>query len=336
MTSSYSTTEFEELQRIARSPGGRASVEEGRFKSWLRHSSEASINRVASDLTDLELCAAHLCDLRERYVHCKAPLSERELLALDEVIGRWATLWKRLYGDASGQTHLWNSPHFEKVIRRCMQRGHSAFLWLAEFALMGHGSGPDASHQELLLTQSLVEGISAYLSLYEAWCLHKHKHAPTDIGSDLARIIAMQPLACNVRVMEGCYEPSRLLRGWLLLAVYRRYLSESIGESGAMRLVDEVIQGSSNSGQIWGGRDPNDSILLLNAADGCVYFGVEDELCGASLGDKVLRWLLPWCAVYSLLHSSGNKGQALPLLNATHNLKAGGCSHVVCRTQAKH
>lgn len=326
MLTPHRAIEVEKLQCFPRTQGYKSPAAQRRVNSWIRHSSEGSINRVAADLTDLEQCVAHLCDLRECYVHRKQRLSERELFELDAVISRWANLWKRLYGDVSDQTHIWRSPHFEKVIRRCIRKGHAAFVRLAEFALKGNGCDPNACHQELLLTQSLVGSISAYMPLYEAWCLLKNQCAPTDIYSDLARAIAMQPLACNVRVIEACYEPSGLLRGWLLLAVLRRCLSTSIDEPGAIRLAEEVIQRSSNRGHAWGSgwRDPKDSVLLLSTADGSIYFGVEGDLCVPRHGDNVLKWLLPWRAVYALLHSSGNKGQALPLLNAILNPKRVG------------
>lgn len=280
--------------------------EEAQFCFQQTHTQAIWINDIAQDLACLERCVGELCDLRERYVCFKGPLGDLEFNDMIRAMARWTLLLDRLCKALYRNSYSWATAHIEKILSYCLNKGCSNYEWLAAFALRNSSdlANPPRAHQFQSILAALDSACS-YLYLYEAWCLLKNPSGTTDIHGELARVICMHPLVRLSGATALCCVPPKPLRGWVLLAMFRKYLAKKLDENSSLKLVDGVLACAS-MWRVWrvGMPDLDDTVVSL-ASDGSAHIGVVADL--SEIGGIGWCWVLPWGAIYEALRVSENK-----------------------------
>lgn len=232
-------------------------------------------------------------------------------------VGGWAHAIQTLWHDLSSRPQHLRSPHLRAIVSRTLDRGHPAACALLRHALQQHNlqqAPVDAT--SVNLAEELLSQSATCLIATESWNLLHRPRATCTPSLQLAAAVLSHRLTTARPVAPQAWLPPVPLRQWLILLASRRLIGGTLRPQAVMQLV-QAANTCAGDHTRWDAawRDPESILLWSPAAHGqLITFG-----SGAAIPpDGRTRWVLPWRALFSTLHASGNTRHIPRILARLH------------------
>lgn len=273
-----------------------------------------AVPSIAQELANLELVTQRVRQFAEQPPAKTGDINVDSASAL-LLVADWCGALQALHQSLIEHPVMLASYHIERVVARCLIVAYPACCQLLEHTLQHRHPNDlgtwDAAH--IHATESVLKQTADCLTAAERWSLLTLPGQPGQHAHTLACRNLRHPLTQALQVSANCWLPPRALRQWLLLHCLRRSLRLPLGPNATQRLLLEVER-QAREEKHWNvsWRDPEATLISIEPDETRICFSAGHTL---PLDGK-LRWILPWRALFAVIHQSGNAEQVTSLLEA--------------------